>query len=63
MKYIKRILMLPFAWVLWTISLSIQWIRFGGNLIVKAEKNVINPEELLSELKRLNINLEKTNIV
>jgi len=61
MKYIKRILMLPFAWVLWTISLSIQWIRFGGNLIVKAEKNVINPEELLSELKRLNINLEKTN--
>lgn len=53
--------MLPFAWVLWTLSLSIQWIRFGGNLIVKAEKNVINPEELLSELKRLNINLEKDN--
>ena len=55
--------MLPFAWALWTLSLSIQWIRYGGNLIVKAEHNVINPEELLSELKRLNINLEKTNIV
>ena len=53
--------MLPFAWVLWTLSLSIQWIRYGGNLIVKAEHNVINPEELLSELKRLNVNLEKNN--
>ena len=61
MKYIKRILMLPFAWVLWTFALSIKWVRDGGDLIIKAKEGQINPEELLTEIKKLNNNLEKYN--
>lgn len=51
--------MLPFAWALWTVALSIKWIRDGGDLIIKAKENQINPEELLVEIKKLNSNLEK----
>ena len=59
MKYILRILVLPFAWVLWTVQLSVKWVQSGGDLTVKGGRNVINPEELLEEIKKLNNNLEK----
>lgn len=32
MGYIKRILLLPFALILWTFQYSILWIKEGGSL-------------------------------
>ena len=63
MKYILRIIVLPFAWVIWTIQLSVKWVQYGGEITIKGGKNVINPEELLEEIKKLNNNLEKYNKV
>ena len=59
MKYIKRLLLLPFAWILWTVYYSIKWVRYGGQLQINSSEEVINPKELLAEIKRLNDNLEK----
>ena len=63
MKYIKRILMLPFAWVLWTVAYSIRWVKYGGELRVHDKDKSYDPKELLAEIKKLNNNLEKHNTV
>jgi hypothetical protein len=56
MKYIKRILMLPFAWVVWTFYLSFRWIKYGGDLAIHG-KDAPNPDELMSLLRDLNRNI------
>jgi len=56
MKYIKRILMLPFAWIMWTFYLSIKWIQYGGDLVING-KNSINLKDLESLLRDLNTNV------
>ena len=61
MKYIKRILMLPFAVVVWVFYFTIDWVRYGGQLTVNKGKPVISPEEfhrLLTEIsEKLSDNL------
>ncbi|MCK9429201.1 MAG: hypothetical protein M0R17_04295 [Candidatus Omnitrophica bacterium] len=58
MKYIKRILMLPFAWVLWTFYYSFAWVKNGGEVnIYLSDKPVIDPKELMSLLRDLNTNI------
>lgn len=56
MKYIKRILMLPFALIIWSYYLSIRWIRYGGYLTIHGQ-DTPNPDELLSLLRDLNTNI------
>lgn len=54
MKYVKRILTLPFALPIWIISLSIKWVRYGGELRVNIEKEGIDVKELYKLLTELN---------
>jgi len=63
MKYIKRILMLPFAWILWTVAYSIIWVQYGGELALHSKDKSYDPKEMLVEIKKLNNNLEKFNKV
>ena len=60
MKYILRILMLPFAWVLWTVAYSIKWVKYGGNLGIN-DKSPIKPGEFYALLKEVNDKLDKLN--
>jgi hypothetical protein len=57
MKYIIRILVLPFAIILWVVSSSIKWIQYGGELRINLSKEVVNPVELRDLLKDLNQNI------
>jgi len=58
---ILRILLLPFAWILWTIIYSKKWILEGGELAIGINKDSINPRELLLEIKTLNGKIEILN--
>ena len=52
MRILIRIITLPLAWLLWTISYTYHWIRYGGELQVNI-KPIIKPEEfyrLLTEV-------------
>jgi len=49
--------MLPFAIVLWVFSVSIKWVRYGGELQVNLGEPVIDPKELMSLLRDLNTNI------
>lgn len=49
--------MLPFAIVLWVFSVSIKWVRYGGELRINLGEPVIDPKELLSVMKDLNTNI------
>jgi len=57
MKYIKRILLLPFMIILWTVSVSIKWIKYGGELRVNTGQPIVDPVELMSLLRDLNRNI------
>jgi hypothetical protein len=57
MKYIFRILMLPFILILLIFLASIKWIRYGGKVRINLSEQVINPKELVSLLKDLNRNI------
>jgi len=50
--------MLPFAWVLWTFSYSILWIKHGGELLLRDGKPVIKPEEFYRLLLEVNKKLD-----
>ena len=62
MKYIRRILLLPFAWVLWTVAYSIRWVKYGGELKLHGKDVDYDPKAMYEEIKRLNNNLEKTKV-
>lgn len=63
MKYIFRIITLPFAWVLWTIYYSKEWIKNGGGLTFKTPSTgrYINPIDFYNKMEELNNNLNKIN--
>ena len=61
MKYIIRILMLPFAIIMWIIYYSYQWVKYGGTLVLNKE-NHVTPSELLEAMKLLNKNLEDAKL-
>ena len=61
MKYIKRILMLPFAVVLWLFYFAIDWVKYGGELRVNNGKPVIKPEEFYKLLIDTSSKLSTTN--
>jgi hypothetical protein len=63
MKYILRILVLPFAWTIWTIYYSKEWVKDGGKLTfnIPQTDDYISPSDFYSKMNELNNNLNKIN--
>jgi len=58
MKYIKRILMLPFVVIAFVFSASFLFIKNGGEISINLKnKPDIDPKELISLLRNLNANI------
>lgn len=57
MKILMRLISLPFAWVIWTVKYSYDWLRYGGGLFVNSEKPVISPEVFIEEIRDLHLTL------
>ena len=59
MKYIKRILMLPFAIVIMLFHYSILWVKNGGELLLFDGKPIIKPEEFYRKMCEVNEMMSK----